>query len=156
MVKKKKKILLRQPDIYLSVPHHLSLPFFSTAFHFPHLEVGLNAGAADPPPPPPSAPLIQCQPSDIIPHRHRLVSGAPSADWQALEVVNCRSSVFSQPARSLTHPDRYISEVQWQLVIAGDDRSSPQGFVSKRECLWAHVCVCWASQKPQMRKGDAG
>lgn len=40
------------------------------------------------------------------------VSGAPSADWQALEVVNCFSPAFSQHACSLTHPDRYITEGQ--------------------------------------------
>lgn len=40
------------------------------------------------------------------------VSGAPSADWQALEVVNCFSPAFSQRACSLTHSDRYITEGQ--------------------------------------------
>lgn len=69
--------------------------------------------------------LIRCQPSEVIPHRHGAVSGALSSDWQALEVESCFSPAFSQHACSLTHSDRLISEGQWQLVIAQDDRSSP-------------------------------
>lgn len=98
----------------------------------------------------------------MIPPRHEAVSGAPSADWQALEVENCFSPTFSQPACSLTHPDRYITEGQWQLVIARDDRSSPRGFVSKQECLCVRACLtlcvwaCIAALNERWRHGVRG
>lgn len=75
--------------------------------HPPHMGVGSNVDMAVF-----FLSLIQCQPSEMIPHRHGAVSGAPSTDWQALEVENCFSPTFSQPACSLTHSDRYITEGQ--------------------------------------------
>lgn len=148
---------MRKPDIYLSVPHHLTLPSFSASFRFPHLGVGSNVGVADiPPPPPPPMALIQCQPSDIIPRWHRLVSGAPSADWQALEVVNCRSPPFRQPARWHIQTDTSVrsndSSLLLEMIEARHRDLYQSGNVCGRTCASAgsHRSLRWEEETHDM------
>lgn len=96
--------------------------------------------------------LIQCQPSEAIPHWRGAVSGAPSSEWQALEVENCFRPTFSQPACSLTQTDRSPRANDSSLLLEMMEAHHRDLYQSRDVCM--HICLQMA--RHWMRGEDTG
>lgn len=125
--------------------------FLALAVSLLQFEAGSNVNMAVFPP---VSDLVSVSRNDPSLTRDCLRCPPPVLTDRSWKWRNALASTLSQPAGSLTRSDGYITEDQWQLVIAGDDRSSTAGIWIK-----AGLFVCssvWFCQSDCSHGGIRG